>query len=64
MTDRCPIGCMFYEEDDCCIGCGVCLASNTDDAKEADRKLKAYLDMEPKEREEFMKNGAYFNEEE
>jgi len=54
---------MFYEEDDCCIDCGLCLANTEEESKIAQEKLNKYLKLSPQEREDFMKKGAYFSEE-
>ena len=61
--ERCPLGCMFYEEDDCCIDCGLCLANTEEETKIAQEKLNKYLKLSPQERADFMQKGAYFNEE-
>ncbi len=62
MSDRCPIGAPYYDDGDVCIGCGLCYAETPEELAEAHKKLNKYLKMSPEEREDFMRNDAYFEE--
>jgi len=59
---KCPLGCAFYEEEECCIGCALCIATNKEEMIIAEERLNKYLELSTQEREEFMQKGAYFEE--
>ena len=63
MYQKCPLGCAFYDQDECCIGCDLCLAETIEERIEAEKKLKDYLAMSPEEKGKFIQKGAYFEEE-
>ena len=62
MSENCPLGAAYYDDGEMCIGCGVCFAESLEEIDEAHRKLNEYLKMSPEEREEFMREDAYFKE--
>ena len=60
MSERCPIGAPHYDDGEDCIDCGLCYADTKEELAEAHEKLNRYLKMSPEEREDFMRNDAYF----
>ena len=62
MSEVCPIGAAYYDDGEVCIGCDYCSAATAEEFAEAQKKINKYLKMSPEEREEFMRNDAYFKE--
>jgi len=59
--DVCPLGCYDYE-DEGCMGCGLCIAYSSIEFTKSKEKAKNFLKMSPEEREDFIRKGAYFEE--